>query len=146
MLSSVKYDNSFKKDEEYFIKNPIKVWTDKSGICYDIVELQKIFFPSNNYKTFFAFCKLPVTDNPTHTFFIVEYNKKFYWLENAWQSKKGIYGPFFNFRKAIVCVKNKLKKEWKKSSTIFEYKKFSYEGMNIPQFSTYIMENFYENN
>ena len=142
-LKNIQYDN-FTDEEKYIIKTPNQVLKSNLGICYDVVELERELFSKYNYefKTFFSYQGLPITDNPTHTYLIFKENGKYYWFEISWQSYKAIHGPFDSYKDAINYVESQLLKssKWTKTHTI-EYSKFDYNNLNINQFGNYILNN-----
>ena len=142
--SKIKYDNTT-SEEDYIIKTPYETLTQKSAVCYDIVELESLLFEKANYefKTYFAYEGLPITKYPTHTFLIFREDNNYYWIECSWQSYKGIHGKFKDYSSSISYVTQQLKKSnnWTKVN-IKEYKRFNYKGMNINQFGNYIVHNF----
>lgn len=64
---------------------------NKLGICWDLVELERDWFSTNNYifKTIFI-CFLN-TNLPTHTYLIYKDNNKWYWFEHSDYLNKGIH-------------------------------------------------------
>ncbi len=139
LLSNFKYDN-FTSVEKYIVKTPKELLKDKSGICYDFVELEREYFTKWNYqfKTFFVYNKFPITDNPTHTFLVFKENNKYYWFEASWQSYKAIHGPFNSYKDAAKYVKKQMK--WNKMYVI-DYDKPNIKRTSIIKFATYITGN-----
>lgn len=140
IMSFIEYDD-FTNEEDYIVKTPYKLLKSRKGVCYDQVELEKILFDkiSFEYKTFFAYCG-DVTDNPTHTFLVFKDKGKYFWFENSWNSYRGIHGPFGSYKEAINYTSKKLEKDWNKRVFLKEYKTFNYKGMNLNDFSKYIVE------
>lgn len=68
-------------DEEHKVRTPKELLAGKPGTCYDVVELERKLFADYNFKTYFSYEGLPVTDNRTHTFLVFESNGKFFGLK-----------------------------------------------------------------
>lgn len=140
IMKDIKYDNET-NDENYIVKTPTQLIKTKSGICYDQVEFERVYFEKHKYqyKTYFAYEKEPVDDNPTHTFLIFKENDQYFWFENAWESYRGIHGPFKTYNDALKFVSIQFKKSsgWK-FINILEYRRPP-ENLNMKQFTTYIL-------
>lgn len=83
-------DNTF--SIQYKLQSPEEVLTNKVGVCWDQVELERYYFEKTNYKynTYF----IAHYDNakcPTHTFLTYEKNNKYYWFEHSWSKYQGIH-------------------------------------------------------
>ena len=144
IVSKIEYNN-FNDENKYIIRSVEEVLKSKKGIYYELVEVQRELFEKNNYeiKTYFSYEKLPITDNPTHTYLIFKENNKYYYFESSWYKNRGIHGEFKNYNKTVKYVEKCLKdiSKWKSVNTI-EYKRFNYNNMNINQFGEYILKNF----
>jgi len=141
ITSNMQYDN-FTDESKYIVKAPQEVLRKKTAVCYDLVELERKIFNELNYefKTFFAYEDLPITDNPTHTFLVFKENSKYFWFESSWHSYKGIHGPFNSYQDAVKYFSklSKSKLNWK-TVNVVEYDKFDYKGMNLNEFGQYIL-------
>ena len=141
LMGTINYDN-FTDEEDYIVRTPKEVLRDKLGICYDQIELQKFFLKKMGYKfqLFFAYEKLPITDNPTHTFLIFEKNNKYFWFETSWGTYHNIHGPFNSYEDAVKYVAEQLKtaSKWKKVYVV-KYDSPP-KGLNINQFGEYILK------
>jgi hypothetical protein len=141
ITSKIQYEN-FTDESKYIVKTPEQVLRKKEAVCYDLVELQRKLFNQIGYefKTFFAYENLPITDNPTHTFLVFKENNKYYWFESSWQSYKAIHGPFNSYQDTIKYFSKQIKKanKWK-NVNIVEYNKFNYRNMNLNEFGQYIL-------
>jgi len=142
IMKDIKYDNET-NIEKYIVKTPNQLIKIKKGICYDQVGFEREYFEKHDYqlKTFFAYEKEPVDDNPTHTFLIFKENNKYFWFENAWESYRGIHGPFKSYDDALNFVSIQLKnsEHWK-NINILEYNKIKL-GINVMQFYKHIFKN-----
>jgi hypothetical protein len=141
ITSKIKYDN-FTDEEDYLVKTPRQVLSTKLGICYDIVELERLLFNQSGYKTrtYFIYNE-PIESHPTHTFLIFEERGKLFWFESSWYQQRGIHGPFDSYKNVLLFVVKKI--NYKKPK-IRAYNKFNYSGMNINEFGNYIINNFRE--
>jgi hypothetical protein len=141
LMKDIKYDN-FTDETKYIIKSPEELLKTKSGICYDQVELERQYFSKLNYefKTFFAYEKLPLDDNRTHTFLIYKENNKYYWFEHSWGPYKGIHGGFSSYEECLSYITKELKRSGWKTVNAFEYKKPQIKKANINEFSRYIYD------
>jgi hypothetical protein len=143
LMKYIKYDN-FVNKEDYIVKTPKEVLKNKTVTCYDQVELERLYFEKNNveFKTFFVYADLPIGENRTHTFLVFkDENNKCYWFENAWNSNKGIHGPYSSYNEVVKYVLDKLKEDWGKIKNIIEYKSPP-EHLNSNEFGNYIIENY----
>ena len=78
----------------YILEKPEEVINNKIGICWDQVELERMWFEKNNfeYKTYFEMVNLDYENNySTHTFLIYREDNKWYYFENADYDNKGIF-------------------------------------------------------
>lgn len=141
IMKDIEYDNKT-NDENYIVKTPSQLIKIKSGICYDQVEFERVYFEKHKYqyKTYFAYEKEPVDDNPTHTFLIFKENNQYFWFENAWESYRGVHGLFKSYNDALKFVSIQFKKSdnWE-NVNILEYNKIKL-GINVMQFYKHIFE------
>lgn len=139
-FNSIEYDN-FTSEEDYIVKSPREVAKTKKAVCYDLVELQRLLLTAFDYefKTFFAYAGLPITDNKTHTFVIVEEDDEFFWFESAWKPNAGVHGPFNSYNDAVYFIEGLFKDDGWKDFHVKEYKEFDYEGMNLNEFGEAIL-------
>lgn len=76
------------------LKTTDEVLESKCGSCWEIVELERLFFKQFNplliFKTFMI---VNINDKlkPTHTFILYYKNNNKYWFEYAYRWKEGIY-------------------------------------------------------
>lgn len=93
--------------DNYVLETPDEVLTNKIGVCWDQVELERKLFSENNIK-FNTYFIVHYDDNtcPTHTFLIYEYNNKYYWFEHSWEIHRGIY-EYDDELSAIKDIKKK---------------------------------------
>ena len=105
-------DESFSNN--YILQSPNEVITNKIGVCWDQVELERYYFKENawNIKTYFI-VHYDGDKCPTHTFLTYEKNNKFYWFEHSWERFKGIHE-----------YNAKWDTNMKSQSIIFQYKNF----------------------
>ncbi len=116
----------------YILQSPKEVITNKIGVCWDQVELERYYFKGNdwNIKTYFI-VHYDSDKCPTHTFLTYEKAGKFYWFEHSWKTFKGIH-EYNSERELLLDVKNKfikheLNNQYKKENLkLYEYKKPKY--------------------
>lgn len=75
----------------YTLNSPEKTIKDKMGMCWDQVELERMYFSKLNVETKSYFmCNYDEKFFPTHTFLVLFMNDKYYYFENAWMSYMGV--------------------------------------------------------
>jgi len=76
----------------YILQSPDQILENKLGVCWDQVELERLFFENNalKYETYFM-AYYNNSDCPTHTFLIFELDNKWYWFENSFEKYRGIH-------------------------------------------------------
>ena len=103
------YTDDFSNWNNCIVQDGEGVLESKVGTCWDQVELERLWFSSNNYtfKTIFCWFECGrVCDLPTHTFLIYEKNNKYYWFEHAFEAFRGIH-EFDTMEDAINYVTDK---------------------------------------
>lgn len=76
------------------VQNGNQVLESNIGICWDQVELERLWFSKHNYNfvTIFIWFSVDYKNNyPTHSFLLFEENNKWYWFENAFFDYTGIH-------------------------------------------------------
>ena len=109
-----KYSNMYSEEwndwyKVYYLQNGEDVLKSNVGICWDQVELERLWFEKNNYsfKTFFIIFEVDrKNDLPSHTFLIYEKDNKYYWFEHSFDQYKGIT-EFNSEEEAVKFVMNK---------------------------------------
>lgn len=93
--------------DTYILQTPEQVMQNKIGVCWDQVELERMFFEANNinYETYFI-VYYDGDKCPTHTFLIYEINNEWYWFENSYEKYRGIR-KYKTKDKLLKDVKNK---------------------------------------
>ncbi len=83
-------DKGFKK--KYILSSPEELLENKVGTCFDIVELERLYFKNLNLK-FNTYFMIYYDSKKvyTHTFIVYEEKEKFYWFEYAWKENRGIH-------------------------------------------------------
>lgn len=122
------FDQSF--GINYSLQAPKEVKTNKIGVCWDQVELERYYFQNWFIKTYFI---VHYVDNkcPTHTFLTYEKNNKYYWFEHSWERFKGIH-EYTTQKELLIDVKKKfikyeLNNQYNKNNlVIYEYSKPKY--------------------
>jgi len=141
-MKLIKYD--FHTDEEkYIIKSPEQLIQSRLGICYDEVELERIYFNFWKYqfKTFFIYSSDPKDEKPTHTFLIFKKNSQYFWFEHSWENNRGIHGPFKSYRNSVNFVGNIFKHSiGVKSVNVIDYNKPK-DNLKIRDFGRNIIHN-----
>ena len=117
-MNNIEYgwvDNKNQKNSEtddmglgnYILQSPYQTIENKLGICWDQVELERLFFENNDIKHETYFIVYYDNDKcPTHTFLIYELDNKWYWFENSWENYRGIY-QYSTKELLLSDVKNK---------------------------------------
>lgn len=125
--------------DNYRLQSPKEVISNKVGVCWDQVELERDLFEKNNYyiKTYF----LVYYDNnkcPTHTFLVYKTNNKYYWFEHSWSKYKGIHE--YNTLKSLLkdvyykFITDELNADYNKMNLVLrEYKRPKY-GITVQDF------------
>lgn len=76
----------------FHLQSPEQLSASKVGVCWDYVELERLWFTQNNYK--FAVFFIMLNDSnvqPTHTFLVYNIGKYNYWFEFSWEKYRGIH-------------------------------------------------------
>jgi len=78
---------------EYRNRSPEETKKLGYGLCWDINELVRDHLESKNlnFKTIFVCINNIMIKHPNHTFTILEYNNKFYWIETGMIKRIGVY-------------------------------------------------------
>ncbi len=123
-------DESFSNN--YILQSPNEVITNKIGVCWDQVELERHYFKRNawNIKTYFI-VHYDGDKCPTHTFLTYEKNDKCYWFEHSWERFRGIHK--YNTEKDLLLdikdkfIKYELNNIYKTENLVlYEYEKPKY--------------------
>jgi len=105
------YDNP-ESDEWYDWYSECKVQTGEEilktnvGICWDQVELERLWFKNHNYtyKTLFVYFESDTENSfPTHSFLLYKNKDKWYWFEHAFDVYEDIF-EFDTFEDALRNV------------------------------------------
>lgn len=93
--------------KNYVLQSPDQIIENRLGVCWDLVELERLFCENNklNFETYFI---VYYDDDkcPTHTFLIYELDNKWYWFENSWEKYRGIH-QFSDKQELLEDVRNK---------------------------------------
>lgn len=76
----------------YFLQSPWELMKSKYGVCWDQVEIERIWFEENKIK--FITVYIEINDKqgcPSHTFLVYKNANKIYWFEHSWGNYKGIH-------------------------------------------------------
>ena len=107
-ITHIKNDDFIKY---YVLLSPNEFEKYKGGVCWDYVAYEAMYFrakyPNMKFETYYQVIDNR-NDNPTHTFLIFEFNKKWYWFESSWKKNCGIYG-FDNKNDCIEYIMQKLR-------------------------------------
>ena len=140
-IDNKKYNNldndSYRK---YKLKNPIDMFKNKIGVCWDQTQFEKYIFNKMNYKFKTYYIQLNDKTNSTHTFLVYEENNKYYYFENAYEKIKGIWesnsiDDIFNF-----ILKNLFEDDKQYDFEIYEYNTEK-SGFKTLEFMNYIIDN-----
>lgn len=131
------WSNDFSK--QYFLQSPNELKNSRLGVCWDQVELERYYFEKENIKCESYFIvEYDGLEYPTHTFMIVELNKKYYWFEHSWEPYRGIK-KFDSLDEALLHIKDKFIKMLVKRNisteelVIYKYSKPKY-GISSEEF------------
>lgn len=127
----------------YILLSPNEFEKYKGGVCWDYVAYEAMYFrakyPNIKFETYYQVIDNR-NDNPTHTFLIFEFNKKWYWFESSWKKNCGIYG-FDNKSDCIEYIMQKLKLPGKNYGTYvckFDATDATMYGMNCVGYMNYM--------
>lgn len=77
--------------DDYRLQSPEEVLKNKVGVCWDQVELERVYFSNfEEVKTYFI-VHYDGGKCPTHTFLTYKKNNKYYWFEHSWYKYNGIH-------------------------------------------------------
>ena len=127
----------------YILLSPNEFEKYKGGICWDYVAYEAMYFrakyPNIKFETYYQVIDNR-NDNPTHTFLIFEFDKKWYWFESSWKPNCGVYG-FDNKSDCIEYIMQKLKLPGKNYGTYickFDATDATMYGMNCVGYMNYM--------
>ena len=139
-ITHIKNDDFIKY---YVLLSPNEFEKYKGGVCWDYVAYEAMYFrakyPNIKFETYYQVIDNR-NDNPTHTFLIFEFNKKWYWFESSWKINCGIYG-FDNKSDCIEYIMQKLKLPGKNYGTYickFDATDATMYGMNCVGYMNYM--------
>ena len=139
-ITHIKNDDFIKY---YVLLSPNEFEKYKGGICWDYVEYEAMYFrakyPNIKFETYYQVIDNR-NDNPTHTFLIFEFDKKWYWFESSWKPNCGVYG-FDNKSDCIEYIMQKLKLPGKNYGTYickFDATDATMYGMNCVGYMNYM--------
>ena len=124
--------------------SPSQLKKYRCGICYDFVEYERELLekaglhPQSFYLGYLPEAKV---DGPTHTFILVEDNKKWVWLEYSWREYEGVH-ICNSFEDALSDVVVRfIKNDASKLQKIFckPYPKPKY-GISMKEFQKFVMD------
>ena len=134
----VGYGRDFK--DIYYLQSPKQLLESKIGTCFDQVELERDIVSKLgvDLRTYFIFYPDDKVE-ASHTFLVYKDNKKYYWVENAWEKYKGLH--IYNSKdKLISDVVSKFVKTIPKGDIkkvrLYLYDKPKY-GINYVKFLSY---------
>ena len=133
-------DETFSID--YMLQSPSEIISNKVGVCWDQVELERNYFKGNdwNIKTYFI-VHYDGDRCPTHTFLTYKKNNKYYWFEHSWERFRGIHE--YNSEKDLLLdvrdkfIKYELNNQYENENLVLrEYKKPKYH-ISVQDFYNY---------
>lgn len=105
---SYEIDSGFKK--KYILSSPEDVLKNGVGTCFDLVELERVYFKNLGLKFQTYFMVYYESKKVfTHTFVVYEENEKFYWFEYAWNKNQGIH-EYMSLYDLLTDVRDNFKK------------------------------------
>ncbi len=109
----------------YRLKRNDELLKTNYGVCWDQVELERYLLESDGIECS-SYGIVCYDDNldPTHTFIVVNDDKKYYWVDHAWQIYSGIseYDTLLELLQDVKCkFKAMLKEDNVFSDSIFMY-------------------------
>ena len=139
-ITHIKNDDFIKY---YVLLSPNEFEKYKGGVCWDYVAYEAMYFrakyPNIKFETYYQVIDNR-NDNPTHTFLIFEFNKKWYWFESSWKPNCGVYG-FDNKNDCIEYIMQKLRLSGKNYGTYickFDATDATMYGMNCVGYMNYM--------
>lgn len=85
------YQNNDEFSEKFVFQSPEEVIESKTGICWEQVELERLYFEEENIEIETYFIVYYNNNCPSHAFLIYEEKNKYYWFEHSWEIYKGIH-------------------------------------------------------
>jgi len=115
-------------DDKYCLQTPEELETNKFGICWDQVELERKYLKEQNIDAD-SYYIVAYTDfaKATHTFMVIK-SDKYYWLEHAWSTFEGIR-EYNHLNELLQDVKKEFIKGIEDDSCevfLYQYKKPQY--------------------
>jgi hypothetical protein len=110
--------------EHYRLQSPSELMKSKVGVCWDQVELERVFFEANEipHKTIYCWLHNKAdTIHDSHTFLIYEKDGNTYYFENAFHAIRGIHGPFRKIESILSIVKKAMLKNYTKEKLDFYF-------------------------
>lgn len=137
-------DPKFKEDwlDEYALQTPKQILENKIAVCWDYVELARLWFDNNNFKVktiFIAFFKPKEKTYFTHTFLMFRKNGKWQIFESSFDEIK-CFKEYNSIKEAINDVINIHCNYFRVNffTKVYEYKKPKF-GINSLEFCDYVM-------
>lgn len=135
-MDCIEYDND---DENWKFQSFDQIPITKKGNCHDQSLFASVILTANGYETgqlfFIAVKKDSNVGGMTHTLTWYKVDNKYYWFEHAWESERGIHGPYSNLDE----LKSDVKKAWKKCNDgyddiLWASSNNAVVGMNLAQY------------
>lgn len=124
-----KYYHLNEVEEKYILQTPNQIITNKIGLCFDQVELEREILDQNNIKSQSYFIINYGKKIKTHTFITYKIKDTYYWFENAWTNEKGIH-QYKTKKELLKDITDKFIKDQVKNKDInikiYNYKKPKY--------------------
>lgn len=133
---------------EYRNRSPEETLKSGRGLCWDMTEILRDYLETKNVKfqTIFVCINNIMIRHPNHTFTIVEYNDKFYWLEYGMIARLGVheFDTLEDLKAKIVSIfpeiANKdIPEEYLKDIEFFAYERPKY-GIKAIDFFVYAIK------
>lgn len=126
------YEIGGKMGKIYKLQSPEELLKSKLGVCWDQVELERLFFEKNNidFSTYFI-VYYDGNMYPTHTFLTYKSNNEYIWFEHSWKKHKGLH-KFNSIHELLREVKKiftneEIEKNYNiKNLCIYKYEKPTY--------------------
>lgn len=118
-------EGNFKKN--YRMQRIKDIKTTNHAICWEMCELERLYFKKNKIKHKVIFAILKTQKRmPCHTFLVFENNNKWYWFEASWNNQKGIH-EYNNLKELLDYIKSNFKDFTKKDYNPAEIEFYEYK-------------------
>ena len=126
----IHYGDLSKFHTDFRLRSVENILKTKIGTCWCQTEAERYLFRHYPVKTYYY-----ESEGETHTFLVLYHNKKYYWIEHAWEEYKAIH-IFNDLHSLLYTVREVLDIEKHKGYVYTEYKKPEI-NLNCDEFMKY---------